>query len=301
VNGISSLEGTPIVTREQIERYRADGYLVIEDVLRTDQLDEGQRLIDEFTARSRTVTASDDVFDLEPGHTAERPMVRRVKAPARLHPFFDNLVRSGPILDCLEALIGQGIRLLGSKLNMKAAAGGSPVEWHQDFAFHPHTNDDVLALGVYFDDASLDNGCMLMLPRSHLGGVLDHHQDGVFVGAISPSRGEVDLSRAVPVEVKAGGISIHHGHTLHASAPNRSARPRRLLLYDLAGVDAWPLMGVPDLDAYNRQILRGKPTVAVRVAPVAARIPLPLPAAAATIFEMQAGAREKAFDTVKEH
>jgi phytanoyl-CoA hydroxylase len=88
---------------------------------------------------------------------------------------------------------------------------------------------------------------------------------------------------------------------LHASAPNRSARPRCLLLYDLAGVDAWPLMGVPDLAAYNRQILRGKPTVAVRVAPVAARIPLPLPAAAATIFEMQAGARDRAFDTEKEH
>jgi ectoine hydroxylase-related dioxygenase (phytanoyl-CoA dioxygenase family) len=44
--------------------------------------------------------------------------------------------------------------------------GGSPVEWHQDFAFHPHTNDDVFALGIYFDDATLDNGCMLMIPGS---------------------------------------------------------------------------------------------------------------------------------------
>jgi len=71
-----------------------------------------------------------------------------------------------------------------------------------------------------------------------------------------------------------------------------------LLLYDLAGVDAWPLMGLADLAIYNRQILRGEPTLAVRVAPVSARIPLPLPAAAATIFEMQLSAREKAFEKI---
>jgi phytanoyl-CoA hydroxylase len=299
VNSFGGLEATRL-TREQTRCYRVDGYLVIEDVLRSDQIDEGRQIVDEFLARSRTVNVNDEMFDLEPGHTAERPMVRRLKSPARLHPFFDNLIRSDPILDVVQTLLGQGIRLLGSKMNMKAADGGSPVEWHQDFAFHPHTNDDVLALGVYFDDANRDNGCMLMVPGSHRGGVLDHHQDGVFVGAISPSRQEVDLSRAVPVEVKAGGISIHHGHMLHASAPNRSERPRRLLLYDLAGVDAWPLAGVGDLAAYNRQILRGDATVAVRLAAVSARIPLPLPAAAETIFEMQAGAREKAFDTVRQ-
>src|SRR5262249_16969933 len=243
VNRVGGLKATRL-TREQIECYRVDGYLVIENVLRSDQIDEGRQILDEFLSRSRTVNVTNAISRLAPSPTAERPMVRRLKSPARLHPFFDNLIRADPILDLLVALIGQGIRLLGSKMNMKAADGGSPVEWHQDFAFHPHTNDDVLALGIYFDDANRDNGCMLILPGSHRGGVLDHHQDGVFIGAISPSRREVDLSRAVPVEVKAGGISIHHGHMLHASAPNRSERPRRLLLYDLAGVDAWPLMGV---------------------------------------------------------
>jgi hypothetical protein len=57
-------------------------------------------------------------------------------------------------------------------------------------------------------------------------------------------------------------------------------------------------MGIADLAAYNRQILRGEPTLVVRVAPVSARIPLPLPATAATIFEMQLSAREKAFKTM---
>jgi hypothetical protein len=95
--------------------------------------------------------------------------------------------------------------------------------------------------------------CMLMVPGSHRGGLLDHHRDGAFVGAISPSQG--------------------------------------------AGVDAWPLLGVADLGAYNRQILRREATLVVRETPVSAGIPLPLPATAATIFEMQAGARKKVLDT----
>ena len=44
------------------------------------------------------------------------------------------------------------MRLHGSKLNMKAPKYGSPVEWHQDWAFYPHTNDDILAIGVMLDD-----------------------------------------------------------------------------------------------------------------------------------------------------
>ena len=60
-------------------------------------------------------------------------------------------------------------------------------------------------------------------------------------------------------------------------------------------------MGVADLTVYNRQILRGEATHAVRVATVSARIPLPLPSAAGTIFETQLGAREKAFTTNRDH
>ncbi|SRR5258708_3419184 len=140
-----------MVTREQIERYRTDGLLVIDDVLSVDQIEHGGRIVDAFIEHSRDVASSNDVYDLEPGHSAARPMIRRLKSPVRLDPFFDQLIRSTPIVERLEGPIGQSVRMLGSKLNMKAADGGSPVEWHQDVAFHPHTNDDVLALGVYFE------------------------------------------------------------------------------------------------------------------------------------------------------
>ena len=84
------------------------------------------------------------------------------------------------------------------------------------FAFYPHTNDDLLAVGVVLDDCTRENGCLLMLPGSHRWPILDHQQDGVFVGAIDVEREGVDVSCAVPVTVRAGGITLHHTRMLHA-------------------------------------------------------------------------------------
>ena len=283
-----------MLTPTQTYRYRTEGYLAVEGVLTPDEIAAGRAIIEEFTDRARSVSASDAVFDLEDDHCASAPPIRRIKSPARAHPFFDRLLRTDRILDIVESLIGPDIRALGSKLNIKSGLGGSAVEWHQDFAFHPHTNDDVLAIGIAFDPCTLANGCLMVVPGSHTGPVLDHHQDGAFVGAIDPARAPVDLSRAVPVELGAGGVSVHHGRMLHGSASNTSGQPRRLLLWDLAAADAWPLFRtVTDLDAFDADIVRGRPTLEPRLEPVPVRVPLPLPAG--TIFELQAGAARKAF------
>lgn len=285
-----------MLTPGQLYRYRTEGFVTVEGVLTPDQVARGREIIDEYVERSRTVTASDAIFDLEPDHSPQHPRVRRIKSPARVDPFFDELLRSAPVLDLIESVLGPDIRALGSKLNLKAGGGGSAVEWHQDFAFHPHTNDDVVAMGIAFDDCTVENGSLMVVPGSHVGPILDHHQDGAFVGAIDPETAPVDLSRAVPVEVGAGGVSLHHGRTLHGSAVNRSGRPRRLLLWDLAAADAWPLFRtVDDLAAFDADIVRGRPTLEPRLAPVPVRLPLPLPSG--TIFELQSAARSKHFAT----
>jgi ectoine hydroxylase-related dioxygenase (phytanoyl-CoA dioxygenase family) len=285
-----------VLTDAQVGFYRDNGYLILPDVLSPAQVAAARAVIDEAIDGARPLTANDERYDLEPGHSAEQPLVRRLKNPDRHWPLFADIVRSAAVLDRLEPLVPVGIRLLGSKLNTKAARAGSPVEWHQDFAFHPHTNDDVLAIGLPLDDMDEENGCLLYVPGSHLGPVLDHHQDGVFVGAVSASRYAAEIGRAVPAIAKAGGMVVHHGRMLHGSAPNRSERPRRLLLYDLAAVDAWPVGWDPGpLDAYDARILRGTPTIEPRVEAVQVRIPLPKPERAASIFELQEQAREGAF------
>ena len=80
-----------------------------------------------------------------------------------------------------------GVRYQTGKLNMKAAGYGAAVEWHQDWAFYPHTNDDLLAIGIYLDDCGPDNGPLMVIPGSHRWPISDHHSEGVFCGAIDPT------------------------------------------------------------------------------------------------------------------
>ena len=284
-----------LLSEDDIAFYRTNGYLIIPDVLSPAQVAEGRGIVEDFVERSRSVSQNDDVFDLEPGHTPERPAIRRLKTPHRQHPFFDGLIRSDAVLDPLESLLGPHIRMLGSKLNLKSAGVGSPVEWHQDLAFHPHSNDDLLAVGIAFDDCSLVNGCLLVLPGSHTGPVLDHHQDGYFVGAVDVKAFGIDVAQATAVEMSAGSIEIHHVRMLHGSAPNRSPNPRRLLLFDMAAADAFPIgLSIGDLDAYNAQIVRGTPQQPRTAAQPPVRLPFPV-RKVGTIYEVQQGLRESAF------
>ncbi|HEY0911182.1 MAG TPA: phytanoyl-CoA dioxygenase family protein, partial [Bradyrhizobium sp.] len=147
-----------MISKQDIQTYKRDGVIVVPEVLSQETLAEVRSVIAELVAGSAKTLEHTDVYDLEPGHTAEQPRVRRIKAPHKVHALFNDIVRSPAVLDILTKLLGPGLRLHGSKLNMKSARYGSPVEWHQDWAFYPHTNDDILAIGVLLDDCDITNG-----------------------------------------------------------------------------------------------------------------------------------------------
>jgi ectoine hydroxylase-related dioxygenase (phytanoyl-CoA dioxygenase family) len=284
-----------MLTPEQVRSYREDGYLVVEDVVPRPLIEEARQVVEDLVEASRSVRDHDNLYDLEPGHSDRAPRVRRLKEPCAVHPVFDRINRLPRLLDLVSALIGDNLRYQGSKLNLKSAEYGSPVEWHQDLAFYPHSNDDLLAAGIYLDDCTVANGCMLMIPGSHRWPILDHHQDGVFVGAIDVARESVDTSLAVPVTVRAGGVSLHHCRMLHASAINTSSQPRRLFLLQLAAVDAWPMLGVSDMAQFDAWVLRGQPTRRFRVKEMDVRVPLPKHERQGSIYEIQTAFRPKVF------
>ena len=143
-----------------------------------------------------------------------------------------------------------------------------------------------LAVGIAIDDMMLENGPLMVIPGSHKGRIYDHHQDGIFVGAVTEEVEGAD--RAVPITLKAGGISIHHARALHASMPNVSDRPRRLLLFQYCAIDAWPLLGVPTWEAFvGKDVLRGVAVQEPRLAAVPVRIPLPNGERGGSIYETQ--------------
>ena len=284
--------------RSAIDRYRRDGYIVVEGLLDEPARLRMKQVLADLIERSRGVSEHDDVFDLEPTHTAAEPRVRRIKKPHLVHPVFAEFMRSPGLVAVLTALLGpSGVRLHGSKLNLKSPEYGSPVEWHQDWAFYPHTNDDLLAVGVLLDDATEENGPLLVLPGSHRGPTYDHHgSDGRFCGAMDPSRDCIDFGSARPLIASAGSCSFHHVRAVHGSAQNRSARPRNLLLYEFAAADAFPLLGIPDWDDFNARLLVGASTVVPRLVDCPVRMPLPPAQNQGSIYENQSAVTQRYFD-----
>jgi phytanoyl-CoA hydroxylase len=133
-----------MLTDDQVASYREGGYLALGRLFTDEEMAELRRVTDDFVERSRDVTESNAIFDLEPGHSAERPLLRRLKDPEKQHPAYEAVLRDPGLLDALEQLIGPDVRLLSSKLNLKMPGSKTPVEWHQDWAYGAYTNDDIL-------------------------------------------------------------------------------------------------------------------------------------------------------------
>lgn len=290
---------TRTLTEEELERYDRQGYLVLHDVVPHARLREVIAEAERMHDVAYTIAAGTPMLDVDPAHTPQQPRVRRIKSQHEHSEFFRAFAAEPLIMDLLDPLMPSGIRLHNSKINMKSAGVGESIEWHQDWAFYPHTNDDVLAVGIYLDDCTHENGPMFVVPGSHRGPVYDHHQGGYFCGATDPANIEAEIARAVPLTGPAGTLTIHHARLLHGSAHNRSAHSRRFLLQAYAAVDAWPLADLKGgLGAFNDRIVRGEPSLQPRMESPPVRIPLPLRAdvIVGSIYDNQSILKNRYFD-----
>ncbi len=295
-----------MLSQEQKAFYADNGYLMVENVVTDAQLAELRRITYEFIEASRSVVESDDVYDLDEGHSADTPRLTRIKLPHKQHPYYDEILKNSGVTEVLRDLLGDSATLLTAKLNTKAPGGGAAVEWHQDWAFYPHTNDDLLAFGLMLEDVGEANGPLQVIPGSHRGPVLSHHNDGVFCGAIDPDDPDFERDKIVTLTGKAGSMTVHHVRTLHGSAPNRSDRARLILFYEIAKADAWPILGANSYihslgqkrfweDLQDRMII-GEPCLQPRLETVPVRMPLPPAKDASSIFKTQkSGGAKSAF------
>ena len=292
-----------VLTPAQIDAYQKNGHLVLERHLPETILADIRSEIARFEGEARDMTASNARLDLEDSHTPADPRLRRIKLPHKISEMMRDLMYSDHILAPARDLIGPDLRLHTSKLNMKSAGYGAAVEWHQDYAFYPHTNDDILAIGVIIDDMADENGPLMVYPGSHKGPVYDHHVDGVFAGAFIPEAVGLNPAEAVALTGPAGSISIHHGRMVHGSALNTSERSRRILFYEMMAADAFPIMGSmtgwSGIEDYNTRMLCGEPTVTPRLKDIPIRIPQPQPDVPISIYEIQKGLKTRVFGTVE--
>jgi len=292
-----------MLTDEQKRFYAENGYLMVENAVTPEQLARLRAITDRLIDASRAVAESDAVYDLDRGHGPDSPRLTRIKLPHKQDPYFWEILRNSAVTEVLNDLLGPDTTIITSKLNTKAPGGGAAVEWHQDWAFYPHTNDDLLAFGLMLEDVDAANGPLMVIPGTHRGPVLSHEANGVFAGAIDPEDPLFQKDKAVTLTGKAGSMTVHHCRTLHGSAPNVSDRARLILFYECARADAWPILGASSYihelgqrrfwqDLQDR-VVTGRPCLTPRLEPVPVRMPLPPPPDNTSIFKTQQSAGQK--------
>ena len=246
---------------DQVDSYRREGYLLLPEFFGADDMAAVDGAIREVSEAALASGDWSDVLELEPELQDGRPVPRRIYEPHERHETFRRLGSDARLLDCLEPLIGPNIAAQYSKINMKPARVGSVVKWHQDMAYFPSTNDDQVAVLIYVDDATEENGCLQVLPRHHTH-FFDHTgADGQFAGMVTEDLSDGRFGQPVSLAGASGSVILLHCITPHASLPNRSEHPRRTLIYGYQAADCYPIY-FGEMTSYGMtgQMLRGRPS-----------------------------------------
>jgi ectoine hydroxylase len=253
-----------ILSQAQREKYFADGYVGLPDLVGSEWMKRLQKVTNEFVEISRTIPgqagAKDKRFDLEPDHKPEAPRIRRLNSPVDHHEEYWAFASTGPFVDVAEDLLGPNVKFHHAKLNFKWGGGGEEVKWHQDIQFWPHTNYDVLTIGVYLDDVTEEMAPMGVLPRSHDGPLYDLYDEaGQWTGNIRDADlPQLNIAEAEYLGGTAGSVTVHNCRSVHGSPPNMSNNPRPLFLCAYAAADALPITNLTQGGKYAETIVRGE-------------------------------------------
>ena len=286
-----------VLTQAQREHYFREGYILLERIIGDEWIRKLRAATDELVERSRKVTKSDTIFDLEPTHRPDAPRLRRVSNPVEHHPAFWDYCTKSPLPDIVADLVGPDVKFHHSKLNYKWAQGGEEVKWHYDISFWPHTNYSPLTVGTYIYDCGPDNGPLGVLPRSHelepMLSQFDHQ--GRWTGCLRDEDvAKLDLSKAVYLTGPAGSLTLHNCRTLHASPRNLSDTGRPLLLFTLTSADAFPYTVNPIKPKHDQTIIRGQRAAWAHHDPRPCLIPPDWSGGYTSIFSLQQEEDEKA-------
>jgi len=115
-----------ILTQNQRESYFENGYILLEKFLPDEWLERLRVTTDEMVDRSRGIAKSDAVWDLDKGHTAQFPRLRRLSSMNDHHPTYWEYAsgKNSPLPDAIADLVGPDVKFHHSKLNFKKMVEG---------------------------------------------------------------------------------------------------------------------------------------------------------------------------------
>lgn len=170
----------------------------------------------------------------------------RMKIKAHLvSPWMTDLARHPLILDAVESLLGPDILLFGSSMFAKAAKSSKFVSWHQDSAYYGLEPNDSVTVWLAFTPSNKANGCLRVLPGSHLGPQYEHEEtyDPQNLLARGQTIHGLDDDKAAYLELEPGEFSIHHVRTAHGSLGNFTGDRRIGLAFFYIGAHVASTLG----------------------------------------------------------
>lgn len=204
------------LSRKQVDDYHRDGFLFPIAVLTPGEVRENLAAVEALLAK------------------------RGGREPLRLphleHRWAYDLATHPEMLDAVEDLLGPNLVIHSTVVFHKEARAGGFVSWHQDGLYARLQAPRLLTAWIALTDSSVENGCVRMVPATHLGGITDHVEKPSADNLLSHGQTVVgvDESQAVDVTLRPGEMSLHHIHIVHGSNVNRSSRPRTGFVVRLA-------------------------------------------------------------------
>lgn len=268
---MTNISTSAVLSDAEIDAYWRDGYVFVADALTPAQLhalrSDFAAWVDESREHTEPYGITQDGrprFDLQPGHSADHPALRRVASPVEVSEAYLSAMRDNRALDAVTQLVGPNIEFNNSKINAKHPGTATEVKYHQDFMFQPHTNEDLITCLFFLDDVTLENGPLNVVPGTHTGPLYDHWHDGVYTGTVAPEVETAHVDRAIPVHGPAGSACLMHTRLLHGSAPNQSDQPRTLFISEYRAEDSKPLQVNHLPSSFDGEVVRGERTNRVR-------------------------------------
>ena len=223
---------------EYLQQFHQQGYFTVPALLTEGEIKAVFAEIEHIVEHYADVP--DELIQYEPrvmsGEVAVDELelaVRKLFRMAVHNAFFARLARHPRWLEIAHALLGPRLNLVQSMLLMKPPHCSTAKVWHQDNAYFRLFPCQLLGFWVACDAATVENGCMHVVPCSQHAGIVAHQGADDEYGAVhSPPPAEV-----VAVPLAAGDALVFHGELLHATPANQTDQRRRALQYHYAAPD----------------------------------------------------------------
>jgi ectoine hydroxylase-related dioxygenase (phytanoyl-CoA dioxygenase family) len=219
-------------TKEHLETYNRDGYVVIRNFFSKEEVALLYKLALEDDTMSKKSFDRTDASGLK---------TKLALWYALDDSFYSKFVRSERIVKGVEMILNGKAAHYHSKLMQKEPRTGGAWEWHQDYGYWYKNNGfllpEMLSVLTAFTPSTKENGCLQMIRGSHKMGRVEHGFTGEQVGADMEKVNEaLKIMPLDYLEMAPGDTAFFHCNTLHASAANLSDKTRWSIItaYNLA-------------------------------------------------------------------